>query len=563
MNYKQIIAKSINLENYSEKDLESFILPISDNNLGDYCLPCFQFSKSMRKAPQIVAQELKESMTENKYIEKVEVVGGYLNFFLNKKEVSVKTIEEVLNEQEQFFKEPVGNNQTVCIDYSSVNLAKYMHIGHLSTTMIGESLARMLEHFGYKVVRINYVGDYGTPFGKMIAAYYKWGKKEEVEARGIDAIQDLYVKFSRESETDESLLVEARQIFKNIEAKQGKDYEIYKWFLEISLKEAKRLLDYLGITFDSWKGEASYSDDLPGVVKQLEDLGLITLSQGAKIVDLEDYNLGVCLIQKSDGTSLYATRDIAAAISRYEDYHFNKMFYVTAVQQKQHFQQFFKVLELMKQPFSRDLEHIYYGMFSLPNAKIASRKGKQAVLVDLFELAEQKVAEVIKEKEFDKQKEADIKQKIAKATLIYNAIKNDRNKDSVFDTETAFSFEGDTAPYMLYSYARMKSILRKYNEVGALPDYSVFENNVEAFELIKNIISFKETLLNALENREPSLVCKKVMDLSKGLNKFYTVHKVLDGNDATTQAKINLIKAILVTLKLGLNLMCIEPLEEM
>ncbi|MGD9901258.1 MAG: arginine--tRNA ligase [Spirochaetales bacterium] len=564
MDYKELVAKLITLEGYTKEQIKDMLVPIQDIALGDYALPCFQFSKVLKKSPQEVGIYLKDNLKTNKYISKVEVVNGYLNFYLDKQLVTENVIKEIDKNGAKIFTENVGQGKTVCIDYSSVNLAKYMHIGHLSTTMIGESIARLCESFGYKVIRINYVGDYGTPFGKMIAAYYKWGKKEDIEKRGVDAIQDLYVKFSSEAETDETLIEEARAIFKNIEAKKGEDYKIYRWFLEISLKEAKRLLDYLGVEFDSWKGESAYMDDMDATVEKLEKLGLLEVSEGAKVVNLEKYDLGVYLIQKSDGASLYSTRDVAAAISRYNDYHFDNMYYVTAVQQKRHFQQLFKVLELMGEKFVNGLEHIYYGMFSLPDAKIASRRGKQAVLVDLFESVENRVEEIIEEKNFSDSYREEVKNKIAKASLIYATIKNGRNKDSVFDIEQSLSFEGDTAPYILYSYARSRSILRKGStNIRLEPDYSVFKDNKEAFELIRQIINAKDTFNLALINKEPSIVCKMSMDLCKAINKFYTTQKVIDGNPNTTQAKMDLLQAVLTTLKFALNLICIDTLEEM
>jgi arginyl-tRNA synthetase len=561
MDYKKDIANLIDIDGVEKTQIEKLITTVSNSEMGDYALPCFTFSKLLRKSPQMIAENIMGSIASVDFIEKIEAVNGYLNFYLNKESVSKSVIKKVLGNND-IYKENLGDGKVVCIDYSSANLAKYMHIGHLSTTMIGEAIARLLENFGYKVVRINYIGDYGTPFGKMIAAYKMWGNKKDIDERGVDAIQDLYVKFSNEVEKNPELIDKAREAFKDIEDKKGQNYEIYKWFIDISIKEAKRLLDYLGVSFDSWKGEAAYTDDMPKVVKELEEKGLLVESQGAKIVDLEAFDLGACLIQKSDGASLYATRDIAAAKSRYEDYKFDKMIYVTAVQQKQHFAQLFKVLNLMGYDFAKNMHHVYYGMFSLTTGKIASRKGRQAVLVDLLEMAEDKVEEIIADKNFSQDKKVKVKQSIAKAALIYSAVKNSTNKDSVLDLETAFNVEGDTSSYILYSYARVCSILRKFEESSAKPDYKAL-NNIEAFDLVKHMIEFKDTLKASLNEYEPSIIAKKVMDMAKALNKFYSRHKVIEENLKASKAKVNLLKAVNHTLKYGLDILNIDVLEEM
>ena len=391
MNVKKIIASNIKLENI-DINLESLITENPDKSMGDYSIACFSLAKILRKSPLQIANDIKENFNDYSIVEKVECVNGYVNFFLNKK----MFVKDVLTEiYEDNFLSKNAMPKTICLDYSSVNLAKYMHIGHLSTTIIGESLARIYEENGNKVVRINYIGDYGTPFGKMIYAHLTWGNDEELNARGVDYLQDLYVEFCKRANDSPILEEYARDYFKKICDKDPKIYPLFLKFIEISKVEAKRLLDLLDVHFDSWKGESSYSEDLDKIVELLDNKNLLIESQGAKVVDLEKYNLGTCLIQKSDGTSLYATRDICAAIDRYNTYKFDKMIYVTAVQQKLHFEQFFKVLELLGYDFSKNLCHIYYGMFSLPTGKIASRKGKQAVLVDLMDIALKKVIKII------------------------------------------------------------------------------------------------------------------------------------------------------------------------
>lgn len=561
MNIKKLISESIGLK-VENINYEELITVVQEEGMGDYCIPCFSLAKTLRRAPAMIAQDIKDSIADNNLFEKIEVVNGYLNFYLNK----VYLIENVLKDitkNNDFYRDNEYSGKIMCIDYSSVNLAKYMHIGHLSTTIIGESIARINQAKGYRVIRINYIGDYGTPFGKMIYAYLTWGNKQELEARGVDYLQELYVEFCGRAEEDKTYEEKARKCFKLIEEKDEKIYAIYKKFIDISKIEAKELLDTLGVTFDSWKGESAYTEKLDDVVEELKQKDLLEKSEGALIVNLEEYNKGCCLIQKSDGTSLYATRDIAAAIDRFNEYHFDKMYYVTAVQQKLHFEQFFKVLELMGYGFAESLQHIYYGMFSLPTGKIASRRGKQAVLRDLMEYSYNKVLSIVENRQFNIETKESVANKIAMSALKYNAIKNERIKDSVFDIENCFSFDGDTSAYMQYSYARICSILRKAN----LENLENINFNHLQKESVYNIVFYlnlyKETLNTAFKQNEPSLISKYALNLCKLVNKFYTTEKVITENVEETVAKCYLLNIVKKTLKELFYLICIDPIEEM
>ncbi|MBQ9795358.1 MAG: arginine--tRNA ligase [Clostridia bacterium] len=559
MNIKEQIVKSIGF-NFAELNVnvEELIIESISEDKGDYSLPCFSFAKVLRDNPMNIANKIKDSVKLGGLVEKCEVVAGYLNFFLNKEFVSKEIVENFSSEN---FKYNEGQQKVVCIDYCSVNLAKYMHIGHIKNSFLGESLARLFENAGYKVVRINYIGDYGTPYGKIIAGINLFGSEEDIQNRGIDALQEYYVKFNAAEAEDEKLQQLARDVSKKIEDKDEEIYPIYQKVIDIARKEAERLLDILDIHFDSWKGEASYAPDLEKVVDILNEKGLISISQGATIVDLSDFDMPPCLIKRSDGASIYASRDIAAAIDRYETYKFDKCLYLTAVEQKLHFAQFFKVLELAKMPFSGGLEHIAYGRFSLPEGKISSRRGKQAILVDLLEYVLNKANTVIQDRTFSIENPSDVAQKVAKAVLAFNALNIERHKDAIFDIERAFSFDGETAPYMQYTFTRLESILRKYEDVDVVADYSCL--NQEAFDILKSINNFNGVIKYALEKRDPSLILKRVMELCKMFNKFYTTSKVLDGNDKTTKAKINLVKALKDTLAVGFNLLCIDTLREM
>ena len=549
------VLKQLPYQNLNELVIESV-----DDSKGDYCLPCFSLTKTLHKSPILIADEIVNSLDiNNSNIIKIESVAGYVNFFLNKTIIS----KNVLNnfEIEKYNK----NNKVVCIDYCSINLAKYMHIGHLKNCFLGESLARLFENFGYKVVRINYVGDYGTPYGKIIAGIKMWGSKEDIEKRGIDALQEYYVKFCMAEADDKDLQQLARDIFKKIEDKDEEIYPIYKKVIEVSKKEAERLLNILGIKFDSWKGESSYANELDNVVNFLDKKGLLAVSEGDSIVDLSKCDMPPFIVKRSDGASLYATRDVAAVIDRYNEYHFDKMLYLTAVEQKLYFAQLFKVMELANMKFSGNLEHISYGRFSLPNGKISSRRGKQAVLVDLIDYVLNKAKEVISNRTFTIENPEDVAMKVAKGVLSFNSLNVDRNKDVVFDIERSFSFDGETAPYMQYTYTRIMSILRKaeslnLNKVEA--DYSCMEQT-NAFELIKLCCELNNILIFALEKRDPSILLKYCIEICKNTNKYYTACKILDGNLSQIKAKLELLNLIKKVLKHSFNCICIETVEEM
>lgn len=559
MNIKEQIVKNIDF-NFSELnvDVENLIIESISADKGDFSLPCFSFAKVLRDNPMNIANKIKDCVCVGGLIEKCEVVAGYVNFFLNKEYIS----REILNNfNGNDFKSDEGKGKVVCVDYGSPNLAKYLHIGHLKTLIVGESLCRLCEQMGYTVKRLNFIGDYGTPFGKIIGGLQKWGSLEDVKARGNDALQEYYVKFNAAEAENPEYTQLARDIFKKIEEKDSEIYSIYEFIIKIALEDANRMFNLLGVQFDDYRGEMFYNNDVPKALKVLEDKKLLVESQNAKIVDLEPYDLTPAVIIKSDGTTLYITRDIAAALDRNKTYNFDKLFYVTDVAQKLHFKQLFKVVELMGNDFAQNMEHVAYGRFSLPDGKISSRRGKQAVLVDLMEYVEAKAKEVIKDRKFEIEVPEEVAKKVVRAVLNYSVLKVERIKDCVFDIEQAFSFEGETAPYMLYTYTRLESILRKYDNIDVVADYSCL--NQEAFEIVKAINDFGNTLKISFEKRDTSLIGKRVMDLCKMFNKFYTTTKVLDGNDQTTKAKIQLVKALKDTLAVGFNLLCIDTLKEM
>lgn len=557
MNIKKIIADSIT-DKFDGINYEDLIIESISEDKGDYCLPCFSLSKLLRKNPNQIAQELAASVKCDTFIEKVEIVNGYLNFFLNKEILSEEIIEKFIPENLNLND---GNNKIVTIDYGSPNLAKYLHIGHLKTTIIGECLARLFTQCGYQVKRLNYIGDYGTPFGKIIGGMKIWGSIDDVKKRGNDALQEYYVKFNQEEVNNPELSQYARDIFKKIEEKDSDIYPIYEMIIDIALKDAKNMFDILGVHFDDYRGEMYYSQFVPKVLDELREKKLLITSEDAQIVDLSDVNLPPAVILKNDGTSLYITRDISAVISRFNEYKFDKMIYVTDIAQILHFKQLIKIIEKMGYEFYQLMEHVPYGRFSLPDGKISSRKGKQAILVDLLEFALNRAKDIIKDRKFEIENPNDVANKVARAVLNFSVLRVERIKDCIFDTEKSFSFDGETAPYMQYTYTRLESILRKYEDIECKADYSCF--NEEAFALVKAINDFTAYIRLALEKRDASIMCKRIMDMCKTFNKMYTTCKILDGNNNTSKAKVNLVRALRDCLKVGFYLICIDTLQEM
>lgn len=541
------------------KDIDNLYELLSytnDAKNGDITLPCFSLAKVLRKSPVVIADGIL-AQCQSEDFEKVENVNGYLNFFLNRKKVFELVSKDLADDNT----EKPGKDKTVFIDFSSLNLAKYMHIGHLSTTVIGSVIANTYEYLGYNVQRLNYVGDYGTPFGKMITAILKWGDVDKIEKEGVDYIQDLYVKFNVEAENDESLMEEARDWFVKIENKDPEAMEIYHKIIKVSIGEAKRLCDILEIYFDSWIGEAFYNDKLQPVIEELENKDLLEVSQGAKIVDLEKHNLGACMIQKSDGASLYATRDLATALDRWERYHFDLGLYVTSVQQKLHFERWFKVLELMGKDYAKSLKHISYGTYSLPTGKIGSRFGKQALVKDMIDIATEKAREIVSTRG---SKVADIdtlSRDIGVGAVKFGVLKTERVKDCVFDLEASLNFDGETSPYLQYTHARCCSIIRNAKDKDAIENIDDIDS-VDAFELLKHINSMERTIVESARDYEPCYISRYLITLSSLFNKFYNSYRIIDGEKVSAY-RLQMVNFVKNALAKGLKLLGINAPESM
>ena len=566
MNLKEFVYSNIKdiAELNTVENFQNLLINTIDSSLGDISLPCFTYAKALRKSPMQIATEFAE-LCKCENFSDVQAVNGYVNFYVNKEVFTKNVLNDALSQGVNYGKQNIGEDKVVLIDYSSVNLAKYMHIGHLGTTVIGNVIKNIYKFFGYKVFGLNYLGDYGTPFGKMITGYLHYGSKEDVESRGVDAIQEYYVKFNQEVENQPELMDEARLWFKKIEDRDPEALEIYNWFIDISILEAKRIYKLLNITFDDWTGEAYYNDKMGPVISELENSNLLKTSEGAKVVDLENYNLGTCLILKSDGSSLYATRDLAAVQDRYNKYNFDKCLYVTDVAQKLHFAQWFKVCDLLGKPYANNLKHIYYGRYSLPTGKIGSRYGKQALISDMINLSFEKAKEIMltrgtKVEDVDK-----IAMDIAIGAICFGVVRNEKTKDSVFDLEKALSFEGETSPYLQYTFARCNSIIEKCrvadNDIKLTSDITDIVDST-TFELVKHINNYTETLLNALNGEEPSVISKYLINLCSLFNRFYNEHRVIE-NDTVNLNRVAVVKAVKDILFSGLSILGISAIEKM
>ena len=559
MDYKKYIAERINIDGVGSDEIYSLIVTPPNSEMGDFALPCFKFSKILRKSPAIIAEELKAKYVTDDIISEVAAVNGYLNFGVNKAGLAKSILSEILGKGKNYGKSEVGSGKTVCIDYSSVNIAKPFHIGHLSTTVIGGALYKLYKYLGYNVVGINHLGDYGTQFGKLICAYKHWGNKEEVEKGGIHAINDLYVRFNNEA--DEQMESEAREYFRLIESGDKEANEIFEWFKSLTLKYVRTIYDKLGVTFDSYAGERFYTDKMQPVVDELKEKKLLKESNGAQIVDLEPYGMPPCLILRSDGASLYATRDLAAAIYRKNTYDFYKCLYVVAYQQNLHFKQFFKVLELMGKPWANDLVHVAYGMVSLEDGAMSTRKGKVVWLEDVINKCVEKAFTVVSEKNPDLENKKEIAEKVGIGAVIFGALYNNKIKDIVFSYDRVLSFEGETSVYVQYTCARANSVLLKNGVKAIIPDN--YQPNVQEFEVVKELASFTDVLKEAAEKYEPCYIARYAVDLAQKFNKFYFDCKILTAEGEVKDFRLALTEATLYTLKSALSILGIGVPDKM
>lgn len=531
-------------------------------DMGDYAFPCFQLAKSLHKAPPLIAADIAEKINKTEIIDKLEVKGAYLNFFL-KKDMLVKNMVENASVPD-FGASTLGNGKTICIDYSSPNVAKNFHVGHLRTTIIGNSLYKIYSKLGYQVERINHLGDWGTQFGKLIVAYKAWGNKEAVEKDGVAELMRLYVKFHEEAEKDDSLNDQARDWFTQMEKGNEEALSIWQWFVDISLEEYKRTYELLGMEFDHYLGESFYRDKTADVVKRLQDANLLQESQGAQIVDLEEYNMAPCLIMKKDGSSIYATRDLAAIFYRKATWNFDKCLYVTGQEQKLHFAQVFKVVELLGNEWAKDsLVHIPYGLVSLEGAKLSTRSGNIIYAEDILLEAIDKVKQIILTKNPDLENKDETAKMVGVGAIIFHDLYNQRIKDVSFKWDKVLNFDGETGPYVQYTYCRCASILRSvsYDENAAI-DYNQLLDE-EAIALLKEINRFPQVVLDAAEKYEPSVVARFAMDVAQAFSRFYNACRVNVEDENIRNARVKLVALTKTTLRDALDLLGISCPEQM
>ena len=566
MDFKEhIIDKLQKLTGLELEAIEKAVETPPDEKLGDLAFPCFPLAKVMRKAPPLIAQELAEQLSSDEYIERVDAVGGYLNFFYNKAVFISDTVNAARKAGEDWGKSEMGNGKTVLVEYSSPNIAKPFHIGHLFSTAVGNSLARIYKFLGYDVESLNHLGDWGTQFGKLISAYKRWGDAKLIEKDPINELLKIYVKFHEEAEKDPSLEDEAREYFKKLEDGDAETTELWKYFKDQSLVEFKRVYDMLGVSFDSYNGEAFYSDKMDEVVDMLRAADILTESEGAQVVDLSDMNMPPCIILKSDGATIYATRDIAAALYRHRTYNFDKNIYVVGLPQSLHFRQIFETMKRAGWEWSKDCHHVGFGLVKLPGKSMSTRHGDVVFLEDVLNESIEKTRSIIENNGANVDDIDDVSKKIGIGAILYTFLKNSREKDIVFSWDTMLDFDGESAPYCMYGYARGKSILRRAEGI----DYSTADLTKavsdDAYTLVKLINSFGDAVKDAADKNEPFYVNRYVTSVVKAFNKFYNTNPIMrdDVDEETKKARLAIVDATCTVIKSALYLLGIEVVESM
>lgn len=560
MDYRKKISLLFE-EPFDRKEIYSLLARPKEEKMGDFALPCFTLAKKAGENPVALAKKFSETLERPSFISSIEPAGGFLNFKIKDEELATSVIGEIFEKGENYGSSDEGKGRVICIDYSSINIAKPFHIGHLLTTVIGAALYRIYGFLGYKPYGINHLGDYGTQFGKMISAYKRWGNKDDIEKRGVTALNELYVRFHSKAEKDESLNDEGRHYFKLIEQGDSECVKIFEWFKKITLEEVNKVYERLGVKFDSYNGESFYNDKMEPVLEELSRKGLLKESDGAQVVELD--GMPPCLLKKADGATLYATRDIAAAFYRKKTYDFYKCLYVVAYQQNLHFKQFFKVIELMGYDWAKDLQHIAFGMVSLEDGTLSTRKGKVVLLDEVLNKAVEKSLKIITEKNPDLKDREKIAEMIGVGAVIFFALFNGRIKDIVFSYDKVLTFDGETGPYVQYTCARCSSILEK----GGKYDFKKFNPsailNQEGRSIYSALALFPEKVKEAAEKNEPCVITRYITDIAQRFNKFYIEHKIIEGSKEEINAKLCLTYAVKRVITNGFNLLGIKAPDRM
>lgn len=570
INYKDELAKQIaeGFEGLEAAALRDMIEYPPNPELGDFSLPCFKLSKALRKSPQAIADEIKAKLATDGLFSRVESVSGYVNVFLDKQAFAANLLSTILSERERYGSSDLGAGKTVVFDFSSPNIAKPFHVGHLRSTMIGNALYRIHQYLGYTCVGVNHLGDWGTQFGKLIVAYKNWGNEAAVEEGGILELLRLYVQFHDEADKAPELEEVARSWFVRLEQGDEEAHRLWRWFVDISLKEFNKIYDLLGIKFDSFAGESFYNDKMDKPVQELKEKGLLEEDEGALLVRLDEYNMPPALMIKKDGATLYHTRDVAAAIYRKQTYDFHKCVYVTGAAQNLHFQQLFKIVELMGYEWSKDMVHVPFGQVSLEGAKLSTRKGNVVMLDELLTRSVERVREIIEAKNPDMPNKEEVARQVGVGAIVFNDLSTNRIKDVVFSWEDALNFEGETGPYVQYTHARACSVLRKSNGGSSSIEFAGAAEvdasqllNTEAQLALKELYIFGEQVQQAMWKLEPSIVSRYLVDLAQAFNRFYHECPILVEDQAVRNARLALVKSVQITLRNGLALIGLESPE--
>ena len=565
IDFKQKVVDLIKgeVEELNEEEVNLLVEIPPSYDMGDYAFPTFRLAKSYRKAPNMIAEELAAKFDDNEDFEKVQNVGPYVNFFINKNKLVESVISDVIEKKESYGSSNIGENKTVIVEFSSPNIAKPFHIGHIRTTVIGNSLYKIYKFLGYDTIAINHLGDYGTQFGMLISAYKKWGDKEVIEANPIQELLKLYVRFNSEAEENPALRDEARHWFKELEDKNEEALSLWQWIRDISLKEFNRVYDMLNIKFDSYAGESFYSDKMPAVIDEMKAKGILKNSEGALIVDLEPYGMPPALIKKSDGSTLYTTRDITAAIYRKKTYNFYKNLYVVASQQNLHFKAWIKVVELMGYDWAKDCIHIPFGMVSLEDGTLSTRKGRVVFLEDVLDKAIDNTLKIIEERNPDLENKNEVAKQVGIGAILFQELFNQRIKDYVFNWDRTLSFEGETGPYVQYTHARANSLLKKGNfNIDDEVDFKLL-NSEDEINIARLIYDFPHIILDACDKNEPYMITRHIVELAKAFNKFYNSTQIIIENEEMKKARLALVYVSKTVIKTGLGLLGIEAPNKM
>lgn len=568
INFKNKIAEEISKTVKIEKtEIETYIEKPIDNKNGDYAFPCFRLAKELKKAPPIIANEIKEKIElDTSIIEDVQVVGGYLNFYINKETITKEVLKEI-SKTEKYGKTNIGNGKNIVVDYSSPNIAKPFHIGHLRSTVIGGALYNIYKYLGYNVTGVNHLGDYGTQFGKLIEGYKLWGNEYDIDKDPINELTKIYVRINQACKEDENILNACRDNFKKLEDGDQYCVELWQRFKDLSLKEFQRVYDLLGSKFDSWNGESFYSDKMPEVIEKLEKSGKLVESQGAKIIDLEDEGINTpCIIEKSNGSTTYATRDLAAILYRARTYDFDKVLYLTSYEQALHFKQVFTVAKYLDldEKYLKGLIHVPFGMVQLPTGKMSTREGNIIKLEELLNEAIERAEKIIEEKNPELEDKKETAKKVGVGAVIFNDLSNSRVKDEIFEWDKILNFQGETGPYIQYTYVRTKSVLEK---AGKLPDVKEIKldvlNDIYSQTIIKLIYNFQDILVQVTRKEEPSILSRYLIDLAKAFSSFYNENKIIVEEKDIQNARVYLTYAVNQVLKNGVELLGMQMPNKM